>query len=357
MKMIGIMTATGQGNLGDELILLCELLWLRTQTQSQICIYSHDISRTKVFLESQQVPLHGVIFRTYFPNNIRHKPFSNILCFFQSFFDALQMHICIIGGGWLLYDPKEQWGSGCHPVVLWKYRSRCLRWCFVRCAFVWLGVTTGRDLGGFFSDKDLILVRDQWSQEKVQKTGKSSALIPDTVWMYPANFSWSHTKDQIGLALRSATKIQPVIEHLSLFAQQHQKHLVWISHSLHPDDVSLDDHLYMQSVGIDATTTLTESLHAYQHIDLLVTNRFHGIVLALLYKIPVLPIATNAKIKWFCEEHNIKYIRPEEKKASDMVDDFLGQPDHYVYHRFEDKAGYCRELLNNNLGPCIKKEL
>ena len=48
MKIVSIMTATGEKNLGDELILLQEIIALRNlYPQDILRIYTHDIKNTQ----------------------------------------------------------------------------------------------------------------------------------------------------------------------------------------------------------------------------------------------------------------------------------------------------------------------
>ena len=80
-RSIILMTATGQGNLGDELILIQELRLIQSVVSDTVYVYSHDIDRTKIFLRDHDIDMRLLRFRNYVPNQIRKKPIQNICSF------------------------------------------------------------------------------------------------------------------------------------------------------------------------------------------------------------------------------------------------------------------------------------
>jgi len=77
MTQIVLFTATGAENLGDELITLCEIREFLKEG-NHITLFSHNCSRTRRFLLSQEVSLENLEIREYFPNALRQKPLKNI---------------------------------------------------------------------------------------------------------------------------------------------------------------------------------------------------------------------------------------------------------------------------------------
>ena len=103
------MTATGQGNLGDELILATQIRLLRDHIgKKPVIIFSHNIRASEDFLKFLGVSTDMLTFRTYFPNNIRKQPFRNMAFFFQTLVSMFRSDVVIIGGGGLLYDPYNE---------------------------------------------------------------------------------------------------------------------------------------------------------------------------------------------------------------------------------------------------------
>ena len=98
MNTILLMTATGAENLGDELITLCEINELREKnSNTNIILFSHDISRTLRFLRSQNISEKNLTILPYFPTNIRKYPLKNITYFFQTIKAIRQANHVYIG--------------------------------------------------------------------------------------------------------------------------------------------------------------------------------------------------------------------------------------------------------------------
>jgi len=95
---IALMTATGQHNLGDELILVQEIRILQSEFPSvTICVFTHDVRSTRAFLEALEIDMSDIVFRTYFPNHIRRRPLRNLVHLIANIITIAGSKVLIIG--------------------------------------------------------------------------------------------------------------------------------------------------------------------------------------------------------------------------------------------------------------------
>lgn len=115
---IAIFTASGQYNLGDELILLAEYELLKQQYPGAVfSVFTYQKNTTLLPTDS------NIRFVSYFPNNLKNQPLKNVWYFLQNVFTIATSDCVIIGGGGLLYD-DENGQSFAKPVRQWLFRVK-----------------------------------------------------------------------------------------------------------------------------------------------------------------------------------------------------------------------------------------
>lgn len=305
-KHIVLMTATGQENLWDELILLQEVTLLLSHfPQAGITIFTHDIILTKSFLSAQGVDIDDISFQDYFPNNIRRDPIKNIFLFFQSVRVIVRCDVVIIGGGGLIYDETSEWGGGTSPVFLWRLRVAIARFFRKKVVYWSLGVSTKKKVGKLFHSQDIITVRDAKSHSILEQKSILSDIMPDPVFLLQREKKDVTNIQTIGLALRRKGVHVHALTNLVSDLKHKWYDIVGIPHSYHPTEPELDDRVFMESVGIPCLDTTHTSLDAYHSVDAIITNRFHGVILWIIHGLPTLPIAVNEKITQLSDQLGI----------------------------------------------------
>ena len=202
MTRILIYTATGQKNLGDELILLSEYIELRRQyPEAHITIATYD-------REDSLIPKDSLVSHiSYFPSHLRSKPFQNIRAFFQNIQSIFQADLVIIGGGGLFYDSES--GQSFRKLA-WQWALRIgLAQFFRKKIWYWgisldLSPTHLQSIAWFFRYvRATVTVRDTYSQGLLTSIGVRNEKIADSVFLLESEKSKSVDPPRVGLALRA----------------------------------------------------------------------------------------------------------------------------------------------------------
>ena len=79
------------------------------------------------------------------------------------------------------------------------------------------------------------------------------------------------------------------------FLESEGYEVVGMPHSMHPDDVYLDDESFMDVAGVGCVQSFDEVISMYWEVDYMITNRLHAMILSVIHHIPVLPVVVNEK--------------------------------------------------------------
>lgn len=115
MQTILLYTATGQYNLGDEVITQAEIEFLGEKIPS-VTIVLPTYNPESVLKKSSRV-----VYRSYFPNAITKKPIANLLAAWFLIWDTFRSSAVLIGGGGLIFD-REAGKSFGRLINQWKLR-------------------------------------------------------------------------------------------------------------------------------------------------------------------------------------------------------------------------------------------
>lgn len=314
------MTATGEENLGDELITLQEIIALRKKfPQDTIIVFSHNIWRTKRFLLTH-TSWERLQFLPYFPTNIRHHPLKNIYFLWKNFVAFLQAKHIFIGGGGLLYSSQEERRS---PLRLWWFRSWMARLTHTPITYLSLGITAKitelqKMSYGLFHNRT-ITVRDQESQKRIESLGYQADISHDPVLDFIPTKN-AHTKEKITLwwSLRAGFIADGVIIEVIRRCIRNGYEILLLPFSLHPEDWAWHDGRYMEKFllpGVTTTQSIEQTLSYFAHCDVIVWMRLHSIILSHVYHIPCIAVAYSEKVENMCQQLWETYLNPRHLTA------------------------------------------
>ncbi len=306
---ICIFTATGAENLGDELITVCQIRYFQKYIQGvQIIVFSHDITRTKRFLHSQELQ-ENIELQEYFPNKIRKNLWKNAVLFWRMVQTISRSDRVYVWWGGLLYNKDEDPGN---PLVLWWLRAKIIK--FLKKPITYLSVwitahpkALKKFSSGLFKNSH-ITVRDIQSQETLKTIGYASKILPDPVTTFQSKWT-SPSKKMIGIALRKwYIKDSLIAEMIHYLSRTYT--IVLLPHSLHPEDEKSHDGYYMQQFlfpGVLIAQTIEQTLSYYSECHIIMSMRLHSMVLAMAHHRPFIAMSYSHKTDAFLQELQWKY--------------------------------------------------
>lgn len=296
---ISILTATWHYNLWDELILLQEYKLLQEyfpkDTKFNIFTYDSDSS----LLEDDK----NISYVTYFPKNIRKSFLSNISHLWNNIRSIYDSDIIVFGWGGIIYDSEVQKSN--FPILQWKFRIFLAK-IFLK-KIVWLAVwisVSDKNISKlkylFKWSKTLVSVRDESSQNVLKK------LHIDSKRLYDPVFSYVPQKNKIDLSKKNKTVWISLrrwylqnearnIKQMILFLSKKWYDIVFLSHSIHDEDMLANDleflKPFLKKYWIRATKTISETLNEYQKLDFCISMRLHSQILSVVHNVPFLAIS------------------------------------------------------------------
>jgi len=308
--------------LKNEIELLQQEFW----TDSLFRVASYDYKNPLFQIKNTQ-------YFEYFPLGIKQVKniFRNIKNFLKFFQVIVWSDLVVIGWGGIIYDSELQ--SVWNPLKQWLFRVRVARFFRKKIYFyaLWIDIKNSENnkiLEKICKNAWKITVRDKKSLKQLQELGIQSEIVDDPVmieWTWKGNILGTHDsktfklKDfeeydfrwkKVGLALRSWyiwTSGDPrveklLIEELCSFIEKKWGRIIFLPHSLHPNDKLANDYEFMkQFLNYDREiyANLWEVYTAYNHrmLDIVISMRLHSIILSYVYAIDQVTLSYSQKTK------------------------------------------------------------
>ena len=300
---ITVLTANGQGNLGDELILLSEQALLeRLCPNAEYTVFTYNRSAS-MLRQSEKIR-----FVPYFPNNIKRHPLKNVWYFLRNVFAIAVSDRLVVGGGGLLYD-DEKGQSFKKLLQQWKLRIAIARFFRVKTVFLCLGISVKKEnaplLKPLFAGKNVVVsVRDEKSRKTLAEIGIKSQVIADPV------FAWEPERlpdkrragtKTVGIALRRGYLLNETqtVEALIRGIIKKGYRAVLLPHSFHKTDADADDFTFLQpfaqKTGAEICGDMQSVLAEYAKLDFVIAMRLHSAILSVVHHIPFVAISYSKK--------------------------------------------------------------
>lgn len=309
-----LFTATGAYNLGDELILLQEYSYLKNRyREATFSVFTYDAQSSLL----PEDPSIGYL--SYFPSNLKKRPFQNIWYLLQTVLAIRSSDFIIIGGGGLLYDNEERQFFE-KLVRQWKLRVWLAKF-FRKPLIYWsLGIHLKKEneekIRPLFSGENIFVsVRDMESKKTLEALGIKSVLIRDPVLSYDPEIPKLLIKHRpkIGLSFRSGFLQDELenIEKIITFLMAHGYEPVLLNHSFHPENPSVNDDVFLSNLKgkyqLRSTANIQETLDIYKELEFVIGMRLHSLILSLVHAIPFFAISYGKKTDEFIRSINYEY--------------------------------------------------
>ncbi len=313
---ISIFASIWARNLWDELILkneielLKEEFWKNTQFQ----VASYEVKNPVFHIENTW-------YFEYFPFGIKNPRnfVRNIQNLWKFIWILIWSDIVVIWWWGIIYDSEIQ--AVKNPLNQWIFRTYLARFFRRKIYFYAIGIDIKKEenfqkLEKIFKNVWKITVRDEKSQEQLEKIGLKSKIIDDPVmredeekgiilWVHnvksfiPKDFEkYDFQGKKVWLALRSwyiwkswKERIERLlIEELCRYIEKQGWKIIFLPHSLHKMDMKANDYEFMkQFVNYERYiyANIWEVYTAYNHkmIDVIISMRLHSIILSYTYGI------------------------------------------------------------------------
>ena len=243
-----LFTATGAYNLGDELILRQEYMYLKNRyPEATFSIFTYDVKSTLL----PEDP--SIEYLSYFPNNLRRHPLQNIWSFLRMIGTIHSSDVVIIGGGGLLYD-NENDQSFDKLLNQWRLRVKIVHFLQKPLIYWSMGIhlkeENKKKIFSLFSGKNTyISVRDGESKKILESIGIKSVLIRDPALSYDPEIPKLLIKRQpkIGLSFRRGFLQNELenIEKIITFLMANGYEPILMNHSFHPKNDVTNDNLFL----------------------------------------------------------------------------------------------------------------
>lgn len=256
---------------------------------------------------------------SYFPHNLRKRPFSNIWYFLKTILAIRKSDYIIIGGGGLLYDNEE--GQSFDTLLRqWKLRVWIAKF-FQKSIVYWsLGIHVKKEneqkILSLFSGKNIhISVRDTESKRTLESIGIKSLLVRDPVLSYDPEIPKLLVKGRprVGLSFRSGFLQDELqnIEKIITFLMAHGYEPLLLNHSFHPDNPIANDDTFLKDLKekyqLHSTGNIHETLLVYKKLDFVIGMRLHSLILSLVHAIPFFAISYGKKTDEFIRGINYSH--------------------------------------------------
>jgi len=351
-ELISILGYFGYANTGDEAILSCMLAKLRElNLDADFVVYSGDPEETA---RTHDVAAVHNILPTSIKSFLIRALGRNRKNFFKTLEVFRQTTVFIVGGGGLFSDQPD---SNYYLLELLKKIKRAI---IYKKKVILFGVGFGplhlkhsrKKLKDVLNRVALITVRDDESRQLVAELGIDEPAVHTTAdfvyFLKPAeetrveemmkNEKLSETgRPKIGLCLCGYSDEHPAWkESLVAFSRHALEKLdadLWFipmqtgggfddraSARLIIDELPDREHVF----SIEGKYTPQETMGLMARCDMILGERFHGVILSLNNKIPVFGIAYKPKVERLFREidHNDWYVKLDEMTPAALIDGF-----------------------------------
>lgn len=321
---IALFTATWHYNLWDELILKQEYEYLKMRYNNpEFFIFTYN-------KESSLLPAdENIEYISYFPKNIKKRPFLNLKYLFLNIVKIFQSDLVIIGWWGLIYEKEVQKSSS--PIWQWKFRVFFAKFFFKK--IIWLAVGINyksekmTNIKFLFSWKNtFVSVRDFRSQNLLSRINIWSNILPDPVFSYENNKKQNDKSKLIWISLRHKylKDEENNIKQIILYLSKKGYNITFISHSIHEEDKLANDYLllrdFAKKYNLWITRTIKETLSIYPNLKFVVWMRLHSLVLSTIFQIPFISINYWAKTDELLKQLDYNYnISSKEFDFSSFV--------------------------------------
>lgn len=310
IQTISIMTATGQYNLWDELILEQEYNLIKDKFKdAKYYIFTYD--KNSSILEDNNLE-----YITYFPYNIKKNPIANIGYLIKNIITIYKSDLIVIWWGWLIYDNEK---SASDPIKQWKLRVFLAKLFGKKIMYFWLWVSVKREkyskIKYLFSGKNTYTsVRDKKSLEILNSIWEKARIIDDPVLSKESVQKMETWEKIIWISFRSGflkNEIQN-IEWIVEYLQEKWYKILFITHSFHWEDTEVNDYKFLEKIAdkynINMTETMQETLEAYKYLDFVIGMRLHSVILSIVNTIPYICLSYAKKTEEVNSEIWYNYV-------------------------------------------------
>jgi len=186
-----------------------------------------------------------------------------------------------------------------------------------------------------FSEVEQFAVRDPLTLKKLNELGiTNNKLIPDCAFLAfndDESQKRQGIKRKIGLCLHSrwgfSGELSDFVSACSNAALNVDCELIFFVTNLKEDAVLVKKMLTISAesnnIKMVLPTSVSELKNMYADIDIVISDRLHGILIGMLSGCVVVPLATRDKVRGYCEYLNIdKYLKGDES-ANDITETIM----------------------------------
>ena len=348
------MTASGDFNLWDELILQEEVKFLQKHYGDvDITAFTYD-PKSLVFNDPKVKYVH------YFPSNLFGNPIGNIFFLIKNLWLIARADILVIGGGGLFFD-NEPGVAFKKLITQWWMRVKMARICGTTLLFWWVGLEVERIqnkmlLKKIFTYGDFILVRDSRSRGLLDALEIPAVEVEDIVYLYepPAVPKIALPKKRVGISIRWGFLEQKksVIPEIYDYLASEGYDPILLVHTT-KGDIDRNDAIYIKDVmagrTYNVTNSIEQTLKIYPTLYAVIGMRFHSGILACVHEIPFIPISYSHKTMELIKDLELEHlmIRYMELRIA-----FFQTIWHNLVENYDKEAAHMRErkaMLRNEL--------
>ena len=353
---ISILTATWHYNLWDELILLQEYKILKERYKdSRFFVFTYDKKSSLIEDEIDYIQ--------YFPSWIKKNPLKNIWYFWQNIKAIYKSDLVIIWWWWLIYEEEVQ--SSSSPILQWKLRIFLAKLFRKKIIYFWIGINVKKpaNIKYLFSWKrTFVSVRDEKSSRALETIWIKNILMNDPVFLLePEKKIHTENTKIIWISLRKwyLKNEKENIKQIVLYLSRLWYKLVFLSHSIHKEDILANDYEFLSDIArkynIEITRTIKDTLSYYKKLDFVIWMRLHSLIISLVYNIPFLALSYSQKTDELLKGFNYDFIiNPKEFIFTDFIKSFEDLEKNASKFDFKGKISTIKSDLNLNINKIIK---
>lgn len=379
---ISILTATGNYNLWDELILQSELNLITNIFKSpkfvnskskkildldfsylekrnklnnlKINIFWYDkksLINTSILkqkqdsnkaVKKQKTSFIECNYIKYFPYDLKRNIYKNIKYLIKNIYEIATSDLIIIWWWWLLYDNEVQ--SSSSPLLQWYLRVLIAKLFKTKIIFLWIWINIKNTanyniLKKILNKSDKIYVRDIKSKDLLSKLNIKSKIIPDVVWHLDKKdiLKIENTKNNNNLVKKSKNtrNIKYIWISLRQWYLKNEKdnlvkivnlikeswyEVIFLNTSFHKNDILANDMLFTQKhfPNEKYTKTQKETLSYFNKVEYVIWMRFHSIVLSIIFNKKCFVISYQDKTKLLAKNLDLTYINTYDFKFKEF---------------------------------------
>ena len=348
------MTASGDFNLWDELILQEEVKFLQKHYGNvAITAFTYDFA-------SPIIKDPSVRFLHYFPTNFWKNPIGNIWYLIRNIWTISRADILVIGWGGILFD-NEPGVSFSKLISQWAFRVKIARISGTTLLFWGIGLEIDRIqnkmlLKKIFTYGDFILVRDPRSKGLLDALEIPAIEVEDIVYLYepPEIPPVTLARPRVGISIRGwfLEQKKSVIPEIYDFLIAEWYDPVFLVHTS-SGDIDQNDTLYIKEVmtgrTYNTTHSIEQTLKVYPTLYAVIGMRFHSGILSCVHEIPFIPISYGHKTAELVKDLELEHmmIRSMELRIA-----FFQNIWHNLVNNYDKEVAHMKErktIIRNDL--------